>query len=187
MILPMPGDVPVVGRLPAPGPGAKPPPIEAPPIVEPLPTSTYPRVPPLLYFLPPVISPGPDAGCGGITINQRSIFLSDLTWQPGARFGGVEFDQWWLIDERARPPEPPAIFPWTCPDCQVGHWDSAVVVRNKYTSTMMVTTFYDIADAYHVHDPNITTTWFVCSRNHQWGIQETNTCPNPGCIWPHVV
>jgi hypothetical protein len=144
-------------------------------------------LPSLLYVHPPPPSPGPDARRGGVAVTPRVLLqLQDIDFRGPATGAppGIEVMEW--RGERA--PKPPAAEPpWQCPECLVGHWESAVIVQRTYTSTMLATSFYDKTDELHVHDPNILTTWYACTRGHRWTTQETIVCPNIGCIWPTIL
>jgi len=141
-------------------------------------------LPSLLYY-PPPISPKPDAVRGHLFEKPRWTIAEigrPERRAPDQRVGD-EPVQWGAVPQA----KPPPTFSWQCPECLIGHWESAVIKRSTYKSTMPVATFYDKANTLHVHDPNLLTTWFTCTRAHIWSIQETLTCPNLSCIWPTVV
>jgi hypothetical protein len=43
--------------------------------------------------------------------------------------------------------------------------------------------YYDEKGVYHNHDGNIATTFYTCTKGHQWTAREQNRCPAEDCAW----
>jgi len=69
-----------------------------------------------------------------------------------------------------------------CPTC-VAEGERSMVYVGSGTSTLMgVAAYYDEQGERHYHDSNRLTTYYHCSRGHDW--METtgpSPCPHPTC------
>ncbi len=68
-----------------------------------------------------------------------------------------------------------------CPECTKESEVSRVYPNSGGTTLMGYNEFYDEAGHYHFHDPNSTSTFYQCSRGHQWADSHSSHC---WCGWP---
>lgn len=66
-----------------------------------------------------------------------------------------------------------------CPQCVEEGERSIVTVNDSYVSTLMGggKTFYDEDGVRHVHNPNVATGVWRCSRGHRIVVRLGNRCP----------
>lgn len=68
-----------------------------------------------------------------------------------------------------------------CPEC-VAEGERSRVGMEGTTRTLMPTqTFWDEDGVLHMHDPNVATTTYSCSRGHRWREARKPPCPEETC------
>lgn len=68
-----------------------------------------------------------------------------------------------------------------CPECKEQGLKSKVYIGASTATLMGVTRFYDGEGNHHCHDPNTTTTSYVCTNGHMWQGRSQDKC---WCGWP---
>lgn len=68
-----------------------------------------------------------------------------------------------------------------CPECRIEGLRSTVNSGMSMTTGMGYTSFWDEDGVHHVHDPNTTTTSYLCSNGHEWGESKIRPCQAPDC------
>jgi len=69
-----------------------------------------------------------------------------------------------------------------CQTCKAEGQKSTISVGCGMTTAMGYAPFYDEDGVLHIHDPNVTTRDYTCSRGHSWSASTTSKCP--ACSWP---
>lgn len=67
-----------------------------------------------------------------------------------------------------------------CPECPPG--ESSVYPGGMTSTAMMPLVYWDEKDVSHVHDYNVTTTSYSCSKGHSWSEETRGRCP---CGWSY--
>lgn len=70
-----------------------------------------------------------------------------------------------------------------CPQCSKDGLKSIVYVRYNISTALNWNAFYDEEGKYHVHNPNIHTQYYGCSRDHIWSEESQGKCPTCGEWW----
>lgn len=72
-----------------------------------------------------------------------------------------------------------------CPECIKQGLRSRVkpdlTPKIRHAVYIIVKTYWDEDGVYHSHDPEITTTHYLCSNGHEFSKTRQNPCGAPGC------
>ena len=70
-----------------------------------------------------------------------------------------------------------------CPECRKLGQRSKVFFNKRIVQLLHTTDFWDEDGRLHVHDPNLVTASFSCSKGHRWSETERPVCPVKECEW----
>ena len=55
-----------------------------------------------------------------------------------------------------------------CPDCKVKNFQSEIHITGCSTTLLAWSPYYDKDGKQHLHDPNVLTINYKCSKGHTW-------------------
>jgi hypothetical protein len=70
-----------------------------------------------------------------------------------------------------------------CEFCQAESQLSQVFPGGQTVTLMGYQPYYDESGNFHDHDPNWRTSYFRCSRGHEWTTCTRASCPTLWCDW----